>query len=97
MCEHVPGDPQVQMMVDVLTIEERSQEWLCHKDKRAAQSRPYILKNANRSVRRGGGCRRGGGVCWFRRGLLGCWWLGGRSGRSGGGGTSVVGWIRGVG
>jgi hypothetical protein len=30
------GHPQVQVIGEVATIEEHSQEWLCHKDKKAA-------------------------------------------------------------
>jgi hypothetical protein len=50
-----------------------------------------------RGRRVGGRIRRGlagplcRGVCWFRLGLRACWWIGSRSGRSGGGGTRAAG------
>src|SRR6266481_6525267 len=57
--------------------------------RRRRKAAPTFGINADLGARRSGGDRRRGGVCFVRWGRRGCWWRGGRSGRSGGGGTRV--------
>jgi hypothetical protein len=76
--------------------QKHSQGWLCHTMAIQEDHAPQVHLVICVVDVRGGGGRRGLGVWRSRAGRRGCWWRGGRSGRSGGGVTMAVEWIRGV-